>query len=426
MRKNPIITRLLVGIAVLCGLTLVVWAIATPLLQRRESTQLVDEARSLLSPPIKGLMDLDAVDCDRARQLLSRAVELSPSNGVARRELPLAEGCSALLRGDLLLAEGGLRSAASSMPSDPRPHRWLGSLALAREETDEALRAFRRGLELAPENIPCRVGVSDTLAEMGRPEEALETLEALMNESELPPLALLEVRRGMLHEDLGQLEEARAAYERAAELSPDMAEPLNNLAALEREAGDLETAWATQQRAIELSPDDPVMLLNAGLLAVARGHDEEALEYLRRSAELDVQSPNAPRALADHLLLLGRAEEALQVLGTALERHARNAALRNTLGNALAAAGRAEEARRAYLTAIELDARSSHPHNGLAVLMMSAGDLDGAERALERALELEPGNRQARRNLSLVLQRRATLETASLDVRFVDARHTED
>lgn len=387
----------------LVSAALIIWALATPLVHRREADQLVTEARQTLTPPVKGLGDIDEVDCDRAAQLLERALDLVPSSGGARRELPLAQGCSALRRGDLILAEGSLRTAARQMPRDPRPRRWLGSLALAQGEPEQAIEHFRRGAQMAEGDPICQVGLSDALAETGRPEEALAALELLDGSA----TTLIQTRRGMLLEELGQLDAARAAYLRAIELSPNRAEPRNNLAALERDTGDLDAAWRLQRQALERAPDDPVILLNTGLLAIARGHDDEAHRLLSRAAELDRSSADPARALADHLLVRGRADEAFEVLGEALSRFPRDGALHNSLGNALSAAGRIDEARAAYRRAIEAEPTLAEPHNGLAALALAEGDLEAVEDHLVRALRLDPENRQARRNLAELDRRRA-------------------
>ncbi len=408
MTKNTIILRGIGALALLVGLALLAWALATPLLKHRETERLIAEARQALSPPTKGVTNLDDVDCDHARQLLERAVDLTPSNGLARRELPLAQGCAALLRGDLVLAESSLRAAASQMTSDTRVHRWLGALAIAQNQPGDAEVHFRRGLVLDDEDLPCRVGLSDALAEIGRPEDALAILEG----GEAPALALLEIRRGMLYEDLDRLDDARRAYRLAMELSDHMAEPRNNLAALEGDAGRLELAWQLQLEAVERAPDDALILLNTGLLAITRGHDGEALRYLRRATELEQSSADPARALADQLLVGGRVEDAIAVLGPAVDRYPRDAALRNTLGNALAAVGRADEARAAYQLAIERNGNLAEPHNGLAALMLAEDDLTGAEEQLRQALHLAPANLQVRRNQSVLSRRRSELERA--------------
>ncbi len=408
MSKNGRLVVVLGIVAGVCSAALIAWAVVGPVLERQRAEEMVDQAEALLSISLENRTDLDAVDCDRAEALLRRASEQEPNLGRARRLATLASGCSALRRGDLILAEGALRSAAQQLSGDPRPHRWLGALALDQGRPELAEDHLRRALELDNGYVPAQVALSDVLAELGREEEALERLESL----ELPPLGLIENRRGLLLEALGRPGDAAEAYRRAMELWPRRAEPRNNLAALERDRGNPDRAWQLQLEAVERSPDDPVILLNAGLLAITLGHDDRAEELLSHAAELDRESADPARALADHLLVRGHVERALEVLGPAVERFPRDAALRNSLGNALAAAGRAGEARRAYRTAIDTDASLAEPHNGLAALLMAEGDLEGAQQELERALALDPGNVLARQNLEVVRRRLAEVTVA--------------
>jgi Flp pilus assembly protein TadD len=364
------------------------------------------------------VLDLDGLECDRAVELLREARELQGSGRAgARRDLTLAEGCASLQRGDLILAEGELREAANRLVGDPRPHLWLGALEMGRDQPEEALGRFERALELDGGFVPATVGRADATAELGRFEDALEMLDRVAE----PPRAQVEIRRGLVLEELERVDDARAAYRRAIELEPTLAEPYNNLAALERDAGNLDLAWQHQEAALERSPDDPMLIFNAGLLALATGRDEQGEEMVRRAAELDRSSPDPLRALADHFLVTGRATEAREILGDAVEEFPRDAALLNSLGNALAVTGRADEARAVYRRAIEADGDLAQPHNGLAALMLAAGDLEGAEVELVEAARLAPADPQVRRNLAELHRRRGEPERADRELRFAAA-----
>jgi tetratricopeptide (TPR) repeat protein len=417
MKKNQTILRVLTACAVLSGVALLLWAVVVPIMDRREAADLVTEARLTLSPPLATMNDVEEVDCSRAESLLRDAIELAPSNGAANRELQLAQGCAALRRGDFVLAESSLRSASRRLRSDPRPHRWLGGLSLAQGDVAGARDHFERALEIEPRDIVSKLGLSDALAELGRLDEALELLAG----DDVPSLALVELRRGIIYEELERVDDARAAYVRAMELAPAMAEAPNNLAALERDAGNLVEAWDHQSAALRISPNDPLMLLNAGLLAIVRGYDDEALRLLGRATELDRESADPARALADQLLVTGQVAQALEVLGPAVERFPRNAALQNTLGNALAAAGRVDEAHAAYRASIGIDQDLSEPHNGIAALLLAAGDLVGAEEELNRAARLDPANTSVRRNLAELYRRRGARDLSEREHRLAQA-----
>ena len=403
MKKTKKIQLFLGAAAALAGLALLAFALHAPGARRARVAALADEAHAILSPAGVAAAELAAVDCDRASLLLQEARALDPRSGRVLRELPLAAGCASLLRGDLILAEGELRTALGSLQGDPRPASWLGALELTLERPERAVALFERALGVEPAHLPAQLGLSDALAELERHEEALAALER----AEGGPLAAIETRRGLLLERLGRVDEARSAYLRAVELDPGAADPRNNLAGLERDRGNLEEAWRHQQAAVELAPDDSLLLLNAGLLAIGLGHDERAEELLRRSAELDPDSPDPLRALGDLLIVRGHPEDAVEILANTVARFPTDGATLNSLGNVLAALGRHVEARAIYERAIEADRSLAQPHNGLAALLLAASDLDGAATALAEAARLDPDDAQVRRNLELACRRAA-------------------
>jgi len=413
-RKNAVILGVLASTCAVGGMA---WAIGAPVLRHARAAELVERAREVLATVNDETTDLDEVDCDQAAQLLRQAREIQRHGGGARRELTLAEGCASLQRGDLILAEGELREAVERLPGDPRPHMWLGALELTRDRPEAALERFDRALEADGGFLPAVVGRADAHAELGRFEEALEILDGVAE----PPRARIETRRGLVLEELERADDARTAYRRAIELEPTMAEPHNNMAALERDAGNLEAAWQHQTAALERSPDDPMLIRNAGLLSLALGQDERGEELLRRAAELDTGSVDPLRALADHYLVTGRSEEAREVLGDAVERFPRDAALLNSLGNALAATGRGDDAGAVYRRAIAADGELSQPHNGLAALLLAAGDLDGAASELAAAARLAPSDPLVRRNLAELHRRRGEPDRADQQLRLAAA-----
>jgi Flp pilus assembly protein TadD len=406
MSKSNKLTWAMGWTAAALAVVVVGWAVVRPLVHQRKALQHLAAAHRYMAPPLTPeAIDPDEVDCARAEQELTAALALKSRVGQAYRELPLAQGCAALHRGDFILAEGALNTALQRLPGDARTFRWLGALALRQENATKAVAHYEHALDLDGRSLPVRLGLADALAAAGQPRRAL----ALLDEGPSSPLAVVALRRGLLLAQMGRSKEARQAYQEAVALAPERPEPLNNLAILEEDEGHRDQAWQYQQRALTLMPHDPVMLFNTGLLAIRIGYDNEAFHLLRRAAELDLESPDPARALADHRLVTGQPQKALEVLGPAVDRFAEDAALRNSLGNALSALGRRSEARDAYRRAIELAPHLAEPHNGLAVLSLAAGNLDQAEAELDRALRLSPNHRDARRNLAELRRRRRLL-----------------
>ena len=97
---------------------------------------------------------------------------------------------------------------------------------------------------------------------------------------------------------------ARAAFERALALQPDLAEASNDLGALLAQGGDLEAAIARFRAALASTPDYPDALNNLGYALLLTGHDEEARALYEKALALQ---PDFPEALNNLGLLFGRA-----------------------------------------------------------------------------------------------------------------------
>jgi Flp pilus assembly protein TadD len=81
---------------------------------------------------------------------------------------------------------------------------------------------------------------------------------------------------GTIFERLGRLEDARGAYEAAAERAPSAAWPLNNLCHLELQFGHLEAARSRCEAALAMQPDFTAAHNNLALVFAASGELERA------------------------------------------------------------------------------------------------------------------------------------------------------
>jgi Flp pilus assembly protein TadD/peroxiredoxin len=134
-------------------------------------------------------------------------------------------------------------------------------------------------------------------------------------------------RLGTLLAKSGEPAKARAAYERALALQPDLAEALNDLGALQAQGGDLEGAVTRFRAALAATPDYPDALNNLGYALLVMGRGDEAKPLYERAIALQ---PDFPEALNNMGLLLGRAGDL-----DGAERYFRQAlAKRDTYGEA--------------------------------------------------------------------------------------------
>ena len=178
-------------------------------------------------------------------------------------------------------------------------HTGQGYVALARREYQQALDGFDTALREAAAYVPALVGRGQTLLALKREDEALEAFErALTADSSLTDLRrrvdvlrfrslqeTIEAARGAAA--ARRLDEARVAYHRALEASPESAFLHRELAGVERMRGDVVAALAQFERAAELDGSDVASLVAIGELLEARRDFAGAEAAYRRAAALE-------------------------------------------------------------------------------------------------------------------------------------------
>jgi TolB-like protein/Tfp pilus assembly protein PilF len=104
---------------------------------------------------------------------------------------------------------------------------------------------------------------------------------------------------------------AREAVERALALEPDLPDALFSRAMIETNFDyNWKGAAETLRKALALAPQDPALLMESGNLASARGEKTQSLEFNRRAVALDPVNAQARAFLASSLSVLGPQEEA--------------------------------------------------------------------------------------------------------------------
>ena len=172
-------------------------------------------------------------------------------------------------------------------------------VALARGDHERALAAFDAALRPARDYVPALIGRGQTLLAMKRDVDALAAFEAaLAADSSLADVRRrVDVLRFRTMEQVidsarseasaGRLDRARAAYERAIELSPDSSFLYRELAVVERRQGDNGRAAQHFARAVELDPSDTAALIAMADLLVDQQEYQAADAAYRKAAALD-------------------------------------------------------------------------------------------------------------------------------------------
>jgi Tetratricopeptide repeat len=124
-------------------------------------------------------------------------------------------------------------------------------------ELEAAERYYRQALEVDAGFGDARVRLGRVVGLRGRHAEGAETLQrALEGQLDAPMEYLAVLFLGAAQESLGQLEAARDAFRRAAELTPGARVPYLSLARVARELGDVPTMEESLKRALGPPSED--------------------------------------------------------------------------------------------------------------------------------------------------------------------------
>ncbi len=234
------------------------------------------------------------------------------------------------------------------------PYSWLRA-GMANENTGDhkgAERAFRRGLEIAPNDSELHNALGWTLFQEGQTAEAV------------------------------------TEYERALAANPANAKAHNNLALALVELGRLEDAASHFRKSLEIEPKAEIYS-DLGFTMARLGHADEARAYYQKALELDPNCASAHLNLAVSFVQAGAFAEAEAQYRQAL-RGKSNATTLNGLGYVLARQGRADEAVAEYRKAIDADPKFTPAYNNLAAALVEQGKLEEAEHYYRLSLDQKP------------------------------------
>ncbi len=162
----------------------------------------------------------------------------------------------------------------------------LGNLLSGQDRPEKAEAAYRKAIELDPQNALSWHNLGILLQNhLNRPEEAESAFRTAI---ELDPKdARTWNNFGVLLADhLNRPEEAESAFRKASGLDLKFAWPWYNLGSLLRDLNRSEEAEIVFRKAIDLDPEDPYPFTNLGRLLAARGDSQGADAAYRRAGSL--------------------------------------------------------------------------------------------------------------------------------------------
>jgi len=294
-------------------------------------------------------------------------------------------------------------AAARAAPGEARLHGELGLAYFANELWDLGARSFANAALLDPDDPWWVCYRARAEREAGRGELALELLAGLA--ARHPELAAIQHRHGQWQLDLGALELAAPALERALALAPEHPDALASVARLRSEQGRHEEALALAQKALQRDPPNRMAHYTAGLALRALGRTAEAerelaaglgaqVRYLAdpHNKELAAASVNyvAQMNEATQAMGLGQYAQALPLLERVAQKRPDDVIVLNNIGACLIELARPAEALVVLERARTLAPQEFGAYLNLSHVCLQLGRNEEALQHADRAVELAP------------------------------------
>lgn len=164
-------------------------------------------------------------------------------------------------------------------PASPVPHNLLGRAAMAQGRWEDAERFFRQSLTLDPYAFEPQLAHAMALGRLGRAHSALPVLRELAAERPERNDVRLELARTL--SALALYEEAANHWRALSTQTPENAEPLREYALCLLYSGEIESAREAAQRAADLDPENIRGLLLLADIAESGSDPADAAEQIR-------------------------------------------------------------------------------------------------------------------------------------------------
>jgi arylsulfatase A-like enzyme/Flp pilus assembly protein TadD len=234
-------------------------------------------------------------------------------------------------------------------------HSMLGQIAEEQHRPQEAIRQYKRALELSPEHERSLFGLASSYANLRRFDDALAGFRRIIDLKGSDARASLAIANVLV--ELRRFDDAAAALEQASAAGDTSAYFTNKLGEVRVEQGRGDEAVLLFERAITTDNGFALPYFNLGVLYEKRGDARAAVGKYERAIELE---PKFFRAQFN-------------------------------LGRLYASMGNFEKTRRLWEASLESNPGFVQGHYHLAKLLMdTGGDLARAEKLVREGIELDP------------------------------------
>jgi Flp pilus assembly protein TadD len=316
-------------------------------------------------------------------------------------------------------AEEKLQAQAASQAKNPQFWFDLGFAQSRQGKTQDAVVAYRKAVELAPDWFEANANLGVDLARSGNSAAALPVLRRAV---ELKPTAGGEQALARAWVSLAQASEesdpksAAAAYDKAAQLSPGDTDLTSRAGTLLEKSGDPAGAEQHYRKAAEAGNAGGMAQLIDLLIAQKRYADADA--WLRKYADQNPQDTRARVQLGHLLAAEGKTAEAIAALQP-LSGPGANPAINRALAELYLDNKQYTEAAPLLQQVLEKNQTDPQLHMDLGTALLHQLKYADAEAELIKAIQLKPALTAAYFDLAYAAQQNKHYE---LSIRVLDAR----
>ena len=358
---------------------------------------------------------------DEAEAFLKKARLDFPTNSVGYRML-----------GDFYFATGDLAKAATEYdqlnrdhPGDWQVKKNYTQLLILTNRLDEGRKADDEILKAYPNDSDALIFRGQIQVRQGDAKGAITTLQTVIKNDPDNPTAHYHL--GVAYGQLGHAEQARAEWERALQLNPNLTDAIRALATLALRQGDMPTlqqrasqliqqqpaspegyamrafsftrrsqftsAEPDASKAISLAPQDAAGYLQMGNLRLAQKQYSAAEKAYQRALNFAPGSPDALSGLMNTYLSQKQVDKAVEAANAQIAKVRNNSGFYDLLGTVLLKHTKnLAGAEAAFRKAIELDKNNQQALIMLGQVQTAEGAATQAIATYERALQDNPGN----------------------------------
>ena len=252
---------------------------------------------------------------DRQIKSLQDQLRAYPNDWQSYSQLGLAYLQKARETGDptyYLKTEEALNKALSFQADDYASISARGALALARHDFSAALDWGEQARQINPDRTYAYGVIADAQIELGQYEEAIQTLQTMVDlRPDMSSYSRISYLRELHGDMAGALEMMQLAVDSGTPNAESTAWVRTQLANLYFNSADLEQAELEYRLTLQNRPDYVYALAGLGRVRAAQGNTEEAIEYLKQAVAI-MPLPEFVIALGDLYQASGQRDAASQ------------------------------------------------------------------------------------------------------------------